>query len=111
MAVLETDRMERSGRLTKSDITFISRHTHVRENIDIWKLFQRWDTWKKLIATGGGWLIYDIAYCKCSILFDLLLDHDFFCLKMVSAYLPERLLALLVLQMMTACHPNQQLVM
>lgn len=64
MAVLETSRLERSGALSKGDLTFVSRHTHYRENIDVWKLFLKWNTWKKLIATGGGWLIYDIAYCR-----------------------------------------------
>lgn len=28
----------------------------------LWELLQKGNTWKNLIATGGGWFIYDIAY-------------------------------------------------
>lgn len=34
------------------------------DNVIIYELFQHWDTWKNLIATGGGWFIYDVAFCK-----------------------------------------------
>jgi hypothetical protein len=40
-----------------------------KKEIDLWALLQKKDTWKKLAATGGGWLIYDIAYCKLIGLF------------------------------------------
>jgi len=35
-----------------------------KDNVIIYDLLLKWDTWKKLIATGGGWFIYDVAYCK-----------------------------------------------
>ncbi len=34
------------------------------DNVIIYQLLQDWDTWKKLIATGGGWFIYDVAFCR-----------------------------------------------
>ncbi len=48
---------------TSRPSTMTSTGTHKKE-VDVWSLLQRADTWKKLLATGGGWLIYDIAYCK-----------------------------------------------
>ncbi len=48
---------------TSSPSTMTSSGTHKKE-VDIWSLLKKADTWKKLLATGGGWLIYDIAYCK-----------------------------------------------
>ena len=35
-----------------------------QQEVDIWNLLKKPDTWGKLMATGGGWLIYDVAYCK-----------------------------------------------
>jgi len=32
------------------------------DNVIIYDLLLKWSTWKKLIATGGGWFIYDVAY-------------------------------------------------
>lgn len=44
-----------------------TQRKYAREPVDIWALFQKWDTWKKLIAAGGGWFIYDVAYYGVSL--------------------------------------------
>lgn len=34
------------------------------EPVSIVELLKTWEIWKKIIATGGAWFIYDVAYCK-----------------------------------------------
>jgi hypothetical protein len=34
------------------------------EDLHVWKLLQSQEMQMKLLATGGGWFIYDVAYCK-----------------------------------------------
>eukprot|EP01039_Chlorochromonas_danica_P004307 gene4307-4728_t len=35
---------------------------HNKDNAVIREALSKWSTWKDLIATGGGWFLYDIAY-------------------------------------------------
>lgn len=64
---LEVKRLESSGNansVTTSDGKPIQKRRHQRNKVDMWELLGDIEIWKKLAATGGGWLIYDIAYCK-----------------------------------------------
>jgi PHS family inorganic phosphate transporter-like MFS transporter len=38
------------------------------EDLHVWKLLQSQEMQMKLLATGGGWFIYDVAYCKSTFL-------------------------------------------
>ncbi len=57
------------------------------------ELFKDPKIWRSLIATGGGWFIYDIAYCKFdSFISSFLLDLHLCCVsQMVSIYLVAKL--------------------
>lgn len=50
----------------------ISEHESVKEDqeLNVWELLQSREVQMKLAATGGGWFIYDVAYCKyfCSVI-------------------------------------------
>jgi MFS transporter, PHS family, inorganic phosphate transporter len=37
-----------------------------KDDVVLKELLSQWSTWKDLIATGGGWFIYDVAYCEYS---------------------------------------------
>jgi hypothetical protein len=36
-------------------------------------------SYMKLVVTGGGWFIYDVAYCKCFVMCWLLLVMHRYC--------------------------------
>ena len=65
IASLEVKRLESSGNVNSIHTNNGSPIKHKKRNkVDIWPLLSDVEIWKKLAATGGGWLIYDIAYCK-----------------------------------------------
>lgn len=64
---LEVKRLESSGNANSINVHSGAppkKRGHQRNKVDIWVLLRDVEIWKKLAATGGGWLIYDIAYCK-----------------------------------------------
>jgi MFS transporter, PHS family, inorganic phosphate transporter len=40
-----------------------------QDDVVLRELLSQWSTWRDLIATGGGWFIYDVAYCEYLIIY------------------------------------------
>lgn len=68
--------MQIQKNLSPADSSKEKKNIHFTEDghasKSILKYLQDWDIIKKLIATGGSWFLYDVAYCK--------IFSSFFCL-------------------------------
>lgn len=50
-----------------------SESSAAREQESFSRLLKERSTWINLLVTGGGWFIYDVAYCKLFNVYDLLI--------------------------------------